>query len=306
MAPILQALTNARYARDVISHRLNLYKAVPGITGKGVKSLKKKHGAGEPITSVDVPGSSSLECQPLHTENGDIVDSLGRRRVLKGLNVDSAMKLPVEPFMPSYEGESGDAGNVFFDGDKVSFVGRPFSLETAESHLERIKSLGYNTIRYLICWEALEHEGPGIYDEDFIDYTIEVLRIIYQVGGLYVFLEPHQDVWSRYCGGSGAPMWTLYAAGLEPKRFSACEAAILHNSERFEPSSRNEALTYPKMLWTSNYKRLALLTMFTLFFAGQTYFPHLKLNGVNIQHYLQSHHLNSLEHLWKSVVKRLP
>ncbi|KAM9929585.1 hypothetical protein OXX80_009640 [Metschnikowia pulcherrima] len=306
MAPNFQALTNARYARDVISDRLNLYKAVPGITGKGVKSLKKKHGAGEPITSVDIPGSSSLECQPLHTENGDIVDSSGRRRVLKGLNVDSAMKLPVEPFMPSYEGESGDAGNVFFDGDKVSFVGRPFSLETAESHLERIKSLGYNTIRYLICWEALEHEGPGIYDEDFIDYTIEVLRIIYQVGGLYVFLEPHQDVWSRYCGGSGAPMWTLYAAGLEPKRFSACEAAILHNSERFEPSSRNEASTYPKMLWTSNYKRLASLTMFTLFFAGQTYFPHLKLNGVNIQHYLQSHHLNSLEHLWKSVVKRLP
>ncbi|GEQ71957.1 hypothetical protein JCM33374_g5643 [Metschnikowia sp. JCM 33374] len=306
MDSISQALTSARLAKDALSEKFNLHKVVPGIPGNGVKSLKKTHGTREQIASVENSGTSILPCQPLHIEDGDIVDIQGRRRVLKGINVDSAMKLPVTPFMPSYEGESSDASNIFFDGDQVSFVGRPFPLDTAESHLERIKSLGYNTIRYLVTWEALEHAGPGIYDEDFIDYTIKILRIIYQVGGLYVFLEPHQDVWSRYCGGSGAPLWTLYAAGLQPKRFSACEAAILHNSDKFDYKTRNDAQTYPKMLWTSNYKRLASLTMFTLFFSGSTYFPHLKINGMNIQNFLQSHHLNSLSHLWKAVVERLP
>ncbi|OBA18979.1 glycoside hydrolase [Metschnikowia bicuspidata var. bicuspidata NRRL YB-4993] len=306
MGSIFQAFASARSAKEAISDRISLYRAVPGISVNGVRSLKKKHNAGETIPTVEQSGSSILECQPLHIENGDIVDTQGRKRMLKGLNVDSSMKLPMEPFMPSYEGESSESKNIFFDGDNVSFVGRPFSLETAESHLERIKSLGYNTIRYLISWEALEHEGPGIYDKDFIDYTIKVLRIIYKVGGLYVFLEPHQDVWSRYCGGSGAPMWTLYAAGLQPERFSACEAAILHNSDKFEYCTRNDLQSYPKMLWTSNYKRLALLTMFTLFFSGATYFPHLKLNGTNIQHYLQYHHLESLKHLWVAVVEQLP
>ena len=87
--------------------------------------------------------------------------------------------------------------------------------------------------------------------------------------------EFHQDVWSRYSGGSGAPMWTFYAAGLDPKCFAKTEAAILHNEPRFHDSSD----TYHKMLWTSNYKRLASLVMFTLFFAGKIYFPDLILNG---------------------------
>lgn len=234
-----------------------------------------------------------------------MVDSDGYRRVLKGINVDSATKLPTKPFMPSYEGNCADGESIFFDGDTVLFVGRPFPLSEAELHFSRIKLWGYNVIRYLVTWEALEHAGPGKYDDEFIEYTISMLRIIHKVGGLYVFLECHQDVWSRFLGGSGAPLWTFYAAGLQPTRFSATEAAILHNDPRFE-KGRTDSDVYPKMLWTSNYTRLALMTMFTLFFSGATYFPHLKINGVNIQQYLQTRLQMSLERLWKAVVSKLP
>lgn len=303
MAPITNAFNSAK---DLIYDRLSAYNTSPSLLGAGVKSLKKKFCAGESLAVVENDAACILECQPLHVENGDLVDPEGRRRILKGINVDLALKLPMVPNMPSYAGNSSDAGDIFFDGQHVSFVGRPFPLEQAEVHLERIKSWGYNTIRYLVCWEAIESQGPGIYDEPFIDYTIEVMRIIHKVGGLYVFLDPHQDVWSRYCGGSGAPLWTLHAAGLQPTRFSACEAAILHNNQRFHAKLQSDPEVYPKMLWTSNYKRLALLTMFTLFFAGNAYFPHLKINDVKIQDYLQSHFLGAFEHLWAAVVERLP
>ena len=151
----------------------------------------------------------------------------------------------------------------------MSFVGRPFPLQEAHMHLQRIKDWGYTTIRYLITWEAMEHAGPGKYDKEFVEYTLQVLKIIGNIGGLYVFMEFHQDVWSRFSGGSGAPMWTFYAAGLDPKKFTITEAAVLHNEPRFHDSSTK----YRKMLWTSNYKRLAAFVMFTLFSPAETISP---------------------------------
>ena len=52
------------------------------------------------------------------------------------------------------------SGEDFFNGDEVSFVGRPFLLAEADQHLARIKGYGYNVIRFLITWEAIEHAGP--------------------------------------------------------------------------------------------------------------------------------------------------
>lgn len=305
MSPVISAIKGAKYAREAISERLSLYNNAPGISSSGAKPLRRKYGSRDPITRLDNGNTSILECQPLHVEDGHLIDDDGRKRVLKGINVDCAMKIPVKPFMPSYEGDCTITSDLFFEGDTVSFVGRPFPLEDAELHFNRIKLWGYNTIRYLVTWEAIEHAGPGKYDEDFIEYTVEILRVIHRVGGLYVFMECHQDVWSRYSGGSGAPLWTFFAAGLQPTRFAVTEAAILHNDPRFE-KGRNDPECYPKMLWTSNYRRLASFTMFTLFFSGATYFPNLKINGINIQHYLQNSLNASLQHLWQAVVTKLP
>lgn len=333
-------------AKEAIANRVSLYCSLPG-TSTGVRPLRKQFPLNAPIVQTSAENSDRciLECEPLSTDDdGNIVDSVGRTVTLKGINLDSAMKLPVEPHFASYEGNSSDPSNLFFDGDTVSFVGRPFPLSSAREHFTRIKNWGYNTIRYLLTWESIEHAGPGKYDDDFVDYTIEILKILNEVGGLYVFLEFHQDVWSRYSGGSGAPLWTFYAAGLNPKNFHITEAAILHNEERFkldddqrkhetlhlndghkpevgtplsheidpksgpkiDSTSSSSKEVYAKMLWTSNYKRLAAFTMFTLLFGGKNYFPDLKINDVNIQDYLQDHLLNSMKYIWTKISQELP
>ena len=76
-----------------------------------------------------------------------------------------------------------------------------------------------------MAWEAVEHDGPGIYDEEYLDY---VERIAAKAGehGLALFVDPHQDAWSRF-GRDGAPIWTLEAAGFEPERLFASGAAHL-------------------------------------------------------------------------------
>jgi hypothetical protein len=100
--------------------------------------------------------------------------------------------------------------------------------------------------------------------------------------------------WSRFSGGSGAPMWTLYACGLNPQSFAATEAAIVHNTYP-DPAK------FPKMIWSTNYYRLAAATIFTLFFGGRDFAPKCIIDGVNIQDFLQEHFLNAVAHLAKRI-----
>lgn len=114
-------------------------------------------------------------------------DSQNREVTIRGINVAGDAKYPKTPDVPT------SVGDGFFDADNVSFVGRPFSLDDAHIHFSRLWKLGYNTIRYIFTWEAIEHEGPGKYDDEWISFTIGVLRIAKQYG-FYVFMDPHQDV----------------------------------------------------------------------------------------------------------------
>lgn len=222
---------------------------------------------------------------------GDLIDPQSKQTVtLRGVNLDSACKLPSSPHVTTYTPLTEE----FWDGDNVSFIGRPFPLNEASEHLERIKAWGFNTIRYVFTWESLEHKGPGVYDEEFITYTIEVLKLIKSYG-FYCFLDPHQDIWGRFSGGSGAPMWTYYAVGIDPKNFKACEAALVQNTWKPTPED------FPKMIWATNYSRSVCQTMFSLFFAGKYYAPKAIINGQNIEEYLQGCMLKALLHFYERI-----
>ncbi|KAK4510296.1 Proteasome subunit beta type-1 [Mucor velutinosus] len=215
-------------------------------------------------------------------------DKKTNRTVLfKGVNLSGGTKLPVG--MPSHQRHG-----YWVDYDRrVSFVGRPFPLDEADEHLQRLVSLGFNLLRCVVTWEAIEHEGPGIYDQDYIDYLMALLKKC-QHYGLQAFIDPHQDSWSRHCGGSGHPGWTLTLAGLNPLNFPDTNAAIVHN---LYPNPKE----YPKMIWNTNYAKLAAATLFTLFFAGKTFAPKCIVNGVHVQDYLQSHYINSMQQIAKAI-----
>lgn len=111
-----------------------------------------------------------------------------REVTIHGINVAGHAKFPTVPDQPSHEREG------FFDGDNVSFVGHPFSHDDAHLHFGRLSHWGYNAIRFVFTWEAIEHEGPGKYDEEWIDNVIRVLRLAKEEYNFYIFMDPHQDV----------------------------------------------------------------------------------------------------------------
>ena len=77
-------------------------------------------------------------------------------------------------------------------------------------------------------WEALEHRGPGEYDQEYMTYLHDLLSLFPRYG-LKCYIDAHQDVWSRHAGGSGAPTWTMTLVGLDLRNLKPTGAAHAHN-----------------------------------------------------------------------------
>ena len=194
-----------------------------------------------------------------------IIDDKGRTLILRGVNLGGSSKIPF----------SVDQNGA------VSFVGRPLPLEIARQCFQQLKSWGFTFIRFVITWEALEHSGPGIYDEPYIDYLEKVIDEAAKAG-ISVYMDPHQDVWSRWTGGDGAPRWTLEKLGMEPEKLDATGAAV---------TSSRKAMT-----WPVNYSLYAATTMFTLFFAGNTFAPEARIDGESVQDFLQKRYIDAFRY----------
>lgn len=221
------------------------------------------------------------------------LDHAGRHVILRGVNLGGDSKLPSEPNGQTH------LPTDFADHRTVSFVGRPAPLDEIDEHLARIAHWGFNCLRLLTTWEAVEHAGPGQYDEAYLDYFAEVCR---RAGdhGLRVFIDFHQDVWSRMSGGDGAPGWTFETAGLDFTKFQAAEAALVmqHN---YDHGLGGRQDTYPTMSWGSNYARPANAIMWTLFFAGASFAPAALVEGISVQQFLQDHYLGAMREVAKRV-----
>lgn len=218
----------------------------------------------------------------MHIEKNFIKDDAGRYLILRGCNLGGSSKMPFTPDGASWRKES------LANPQTVSFVGRPFALEEAESHFARLASWGFTFIRFTITWEALEHEGPGIYDEEYLSYLRKILIIAYEKG-ISVFIDPHQDVWSRWTGGDGAPAWTMEKLGMNINMLDEVGATMTH---QHNPD-------YPRMIWPSNYSKYGAATMFTLFFGGNVYAPETFVDGTPVQDWLQEQYLAAMRHCYR-------
>jgi hypothetical protein len=213
------------------------------------------------------------------------VDAAGRRTILRGVNLGGDCKVPFPRGGTDYPSD-------FADHRSVSFVGRPLPLAEADEHLARLAQWGCNVVRLLTTWEAVEHQGPGRYDEDYLQYFAEVCRRCGE-HGLYVFVDFHQDVWSRMSGGDGAPGWTFEAAGLDFTKFHAADAAHLMQA-KYDYARGGRQSSYPQMSWASNYRLPANMIMWTLFFGGRDFAPGVRVGGRNVQDVLQDHYLQAM------------
>ena len=215
----------------------------------------------------------------MHIDGMWFKDDQGCTLILRGVNLGGSTKVP---FQPSGATHILDG---FYGHRNVSFVGRPFPLEEADEHFSRLRAWGFTFLRFLITWEAVEHAGPGVYDEEYLDYLYQVVRKAGEYG-IDLFIDPHQDVWSRMSGGDGAPGWTFEAVGMDVARFSEAGAAIIHCIHG-EP--------FPRMIWPTNYTKLAAATMFTLFFGGNDFAPRTMVDGEPVQEFLQRHYVNAIK-----------
>ena len=222
----------------------------------------------------------------LHINGRRFVDESGAHVTLRGVNLGGDSKVPY-PFGGTHQHSD------FTDHREVSFVGRPFPLAEADEHLGRIRHWGFNCLRLLTTWEAVSHAGPDCFDEDYLDYFAEVCA---KAGkhGLYVMIDFHQDVWSRMSGGDGAPGWTLEAVGLDFTKFDAASAAHVMQARYDYQDPQQHQASYPQMSWATNYRMPANGILWTLFWAGRTVTPAFRIDGLNVQDYLQQHLLNAM------------
>ena len=229
----------------------------------------------------------------LHAQGTSFVDATGRQVILRGLNLGGDSKVPYPNGGTQHPGD-------FADHRAVSFVGRPFLLSDADEHLSRIKAWGFNCLRLLTTWEAVEHAGPRQYDAQYLNYLQQICR---KAGEheLYVFIDFHQDVWSRMSGGDGAPGWTFEAVGLDFSRFDAADAAhvMQHRFDYADSSDVQDA--YPSMSWARNYRMPANAIMWTLFWGGARITPDFLIDGLTASDYLQSHFLGAMAQVAKRV-----
>lgn len=221
----------------------------------------------------------------LHVDGQWFKDEAGRTLMLRGVNLGGSNKVPSKPNGATHRSDD------FFDHRHVSFTGRPFPLEEADEHFARLKAWGLSFLRFLVTWEAIEHEGPGIYDREYLNYLRAMIEKANE-HGILVFIDSHQDVWSRFSGGDGAPGWTFESAGMDITRFHQTGAAFLHQIHG-DP--------LPQMIWPTNATKLAAATMFTLFFGGNDFAPKTKVNDEPIQEFLQRHYINAIKEAAKAL-----
>jgi hypothetical protein len=239
------------------------------VWGKAPQKEKEKE-------KEDLPMSSK---KLLQIKGSDFVDQAGRTYLLRGVNLAGSSKIPAHPPQPTHLGRG-----VYELAKEISFVGRPLQRDTLRQHLTRLRRWGLYFLRYLVTWEGIAHKGAGELDQDYLDYTAEVLEEAGKMDFL-IWIDPHQDVWSRFTGGDGAPYWTFEAAGMEPRSFQATGAAVLHYASSWD---------YAPMIWPTNADKLACATMATLFFGGERFAPSLRVGEENIQSFLQDAYCGAL------------
>lgn len=129
-------------------------------------------------------------------------DAEDRHVILRGVNLGGRAKQA--PYLPIYP-----AGRAALD--PVVFARE---LEGARPELQRLQAMGFNVVRLLVMWKALE---PAPLAEDaplspeaarYLDCVRAILDALH-AHGMFAILDVHQDIAHELFGGDGFPDWTI-------------------------------------------------------------------------------------------------
>ncbi|HNK94093.1 MAG TPA: glycosyl hydrolase family 35, partial [Leptospiraceae bacterium] len=107
----------------------------------------------------------------LTSKNGFFVNKSGAVVLLRGVNLAGSSKVPLVPDGTTFLNQN----ESFQNHRNVSFVGRPFLEEEANEHFNRLRKWGFNFLRFIVTWEAIEHSGPGVYDDEYLEYIVRMV-----------------------------------------------------------------------------------------------------------------------------------
>jgi uncharacterized membrane protein HdeD (DUF308 family) len=129
-------------------------------------------------------------------------DNQGRYLLFRGVNFASRTKLA--PYLPIAPLETKN----------LSQLNLKEEIKSVEPELDRLKDLGFNIVRLLISWKAIEPRPNPNPDEllpegkQYLTYIKEIIDELH-ARNLYVFLDFHQDIAHEVYGGDGFPDWAL-------------------------------------------------------------------------------------------------
>jgi hypothetical protein len=140
----------------------------------------------------------------VHVAGGAFRDEHGREVTLRGFNVSGEAKLAENHGLPF--SNAADA-------------------RLSASAMRRLT--GANAVRFLVTWAWVEPE-PGRIDHAYLDRVSEQIAA-FTGEGIRVYLDFHQDLYSRYLfnpgswyTGDGAPAWVIRAGGYPKESCGIC------------------------------------------------------------------------------------
>ena len=129
-------------------------------------------------------------------------DTQGRFVLFRGVNFASRSKLP--PYLPISPLQS----------KSLTLQELKEELRVVEPEIKLLKELGFNIVRLLVIWKAIEPTPNPNLDqllpegENYLNLVKEILDVLYSYG-LFVIIDFHQDIAHEIYGGDGFPDWAL-------------------------------------------------------------------------------------------------
>jgi Cellulase (glycosyl hydrolase family 5) len=129
-------------------------------------------------------------------------DKYGRYVIFRGINFAQRTKLP--PYLPL----------VQLDVKTASCEDVQQEIQNREKDLSLLKDLGFNVVRLLVIWKAIE---PSVNQElkllpdgeRYLQLVKTIIDHLYYKLGIYTIIDFHQDIAHEDFGGDGFPDWTI-------------------------------------------------------------------------------------------------